>query len=221
MNIRTVDRELVRAAFALAGEQGWQRVSVAAAARRAGIDLSRARLRFSSTMDVVARFWALADAASLGSDLAEGSVKDRLFEILMRRVDFLQLHRAGVKALMRSALLDPALSLYLTRQTLISMGWVLEGAGVSAQGLAGQLRCKGLAMVWAWTIRAWLRDESEDLSATMASLDAALGRADQVVRGLPTGLACIRGDGSNVPSDGRAQTEMSFAVPDSAERAPD
>ncbi len=221
MNIRTVDRELVRAAFALAGERGWQRVSVAAAAKRAGIDLSQARLRFSSTMDLVARFWSLADAAGLENDLGEGSVKDRLFEILMRRIDFLQLHRAGVKALMRSALLDPALSLYLTRQTLNSMGWALEGAGVSGQGLAGQLRCKGLAMIWAWTIRAWLRDESEDFSVTMASLDAALSRADQIVRGLPTGVACILGDESDVPSDERTQSEMLRAVPDSASRAPD
>jgi len=158
---------------------------VAAAARRAGIDLAQARLRFPCRMAIIARFGRLADAAALEGALTEGTVKDRLFDLLMRRIDFLQQHRAGVKALMRFAPLDPGLSLYLAQATLLSMGWMLEGAGVSAQGVLGLLRRKGLGAVWAWTIRAWLRDDSEDLSATMAALDAALTRADQVARGLP------------------------------------
>jgi hypothetical protein len=60
------------------------------------------------------------------------------------------------------------------------MGWLLEGAGVSAHGVHGELRKRGLAAVWAWGVRAWLRDETEDLSATMAAVDTALIRADQI-----------------------------------------
>jgi hypothetical protein len=60
------------------------------------------------------------------------------------------------------------------------MGWILEAAGVSATGLRGEIAKRGLAIVWAWGIRAWLRDESEDLSATMAAVDVALARADQI-----------------------------------------
>ena len=42
--------------------------------------------------------------------------------------------------------------------------------------------------VWLWTIRAWRSDESQDLSATMAALDAALRRAER----RPNGSAGVR-----------------------------
>jgi hypothetical protein len=59
------------------------------------------------------------------------------------------------------------------------MGWMLEGAGIAARGPRGRLRRKGLLGVWLWTLRVWQRDDSEDLSATMAALDQALARAEQ------------------------------------------
>ena len=33
--------------------------------------------------------------------------------------------------------------------------------------------------VWGWTVRAWERDDSQDMAATMAALDTALGRAER------------------------------------------
>jgi hypothetical protein len=61
---------------------------------------------------------------------------------------------------------------------------MLEAAGLSASGLRGEMRVKGLVAVWLWTLRAWQADESEDLSVTMAALDAALRRAEQAAEWL-------------------------------------
>jgi hypothetical protein len=179
------DASLVTAAFSLGEAQGWRKVSAAAAARYAGLDLARARARFAGRGAILKRFGALADAHALtgASDpgaLQEGSVKDRLFDILLRRFDFLQTHRGGVIALFRAVPLEPALGAWLAAETLASMGWMLEGAAVSSRGVRGEIRKRGLAAVWAWGIRAWLRDESEDLSSTMAAIDTALLRAEQI-----------------------------------------
>jgi len=174
------DASLVTAAFSLGGSENWRKVSAAAAARYAGLDLARARARFPGRGAVLKRFGAMADAHALTGALQDGSVKDRLFDILLRRFDFLQTHRDGVIALLRTVPLEPALGAWLAAETLASMGWMLEGAGVSAQGVRGELRKRGLAAVWAWGIRAWLRDESEDLSATMAAVDTALLRTEQI-----------------------------------------
>ncbi|HEX7390562.1 MAG TPA: TetR family transcriptional regulator [Acidiphilium sp.] len=181
MNETSFERDLVKAAFDLGGQQGWRRVSVAAAARHGGLDLAEARRHFSGVIPILARFGRLADAHALDGAMTEGVVRDRLFDLLMRRIDFLQQHRAGVIALMRHAPFDPGLALWLSCANLNAMGWMLEGAGVSARGVRGEIRRKGLLAVWAWTLRAWLRDESEDLSATMAALDKALARADRAV----------------------------------------
>jgi ubiquinone biosynthesis protein COQ9 len=174
------DTALVNAAFSLAAEEGWRRVSPAAAARRAGLDLAAARQRYTGQFGILRAFGRLADAHALTGALTEGPVRERLFDILMRRFDFLQTHRAGVLSLLRTLPTEPPLALCLARATVTSMGWMLEGAGVSAQGLRGELRKKGLTLVWGYGMRAWCRDETADLTATMAAVDKALDRADSV-----------------------------------------
>ena len=172
------DLNLVTAAFALGAEKGWRHVSAAAAARRAGLDLAEVRGRFGSRGSILRKFGQLADRHALTGALTVGPPRDRLFDILLRRFDFLQAHRAGVIALLRILPFEPSLGLCLARATLSSMGWLLEGAGISAEGIFGEVRKRGLCVVWACGVQAWLRDESIDLSATMAAVDKALGRAD-------------------------------------------
>jgi ubiquinone biosynthesis protein COQ9 len=181
MNDIDFDTALVTAAFALGAEAGWRKVSAAAAARHGGLDMVKARERFGSRGGVLRKFGELADRAAMEGALTEGPVRDRLFDILLRRFDFLQKHRAGVLALLRVLPLEPALGLCLARANIASMGWLLEAAGVSSKGLRGEIRKRGLGVVWGCGVHAWVRDETPDLSATMAAVDAALRRADGIV----------------------------------------
>jgi ubiquinone biosynthesis protein COQ9 len=174
------DTALVTAAFRLAGEDGWGKVNVASAARAAGLSLAEARGRFRSRASILLRFGRLADQAALLDAPSEGAVRDRLFDLLMRRFDVLQAHRAGVKALMRSLPANPPAALLLACATRRSMRWMLQGAGVNATGPRGELQVRGLVAVWLWAVRAWERDESEDLSGTMAAIDTALQRAERI-----------------------------------------
>lgn len=172
------DRALIAAAFQMAAEKGWVSVNVAGAARAGGLELVRARERFSGRLAILSRLGRLADQAALAEAPSEGSVRDRLFGLLMRRIDAFQANRAGVLALLRVLPTDPPLALLLTLATRRSMRWMLEAAGVSTRGFRGELRVKGLFAVWVWVIRTWRTDESEDLSATMVALDNALHRAE-------------------------------------------
>jgi ubiquinone biosynthesis protein COQ9 len=179
------DTALVTAAFRLAGEEGWGKINVAKAARAAGLSVAEARGRFPSRALILLRFGRLADQAALLDVSDEGSVRDRLFDLLMRRFDVLQTHRAGVKALLRSLPTDPPAALLLACANKRSMRWMLQGAGLTVRGASGALQVRGLLVVWLWAIRAWERDESDDLSGTMAAVDSALKRAEQVASWLP------------------------------------
>ena len=174
------DKALIAAAFSLAARSGWSRLSVAAAAHEAGLPLARARARFPSRLAVITRFGVLADQAALSDAVDSGPVRDRLFDTVMRRIDVLQSHREGVLTLLSYLPTDPPLALLLTLSTRRSMRWLLEAAGVGGYGLRGELRARALLGVWLWTVRAWRTDESADLTATMAALDDALRRAEQV-----------------------------------------
>jgi ubiquinone biosynthesis protein COQ9 len=174
------DTALVTAAFRLAAEEGWRRMTVPAACRAAGLSVAEARGRFPTRLSILLRFGRLADQAALADAPSEGPVRDRLFDLLMRRFDALNAHRAGVKALMRALPGEPPTALLLACATRNSMRWMLQAAGVTATGLRGEVLVRGLVGVWLWGLRAWERDESADLSATMAAVDKALGRADRI-----------------------------------------
>ncbi len=178
------DRALIAAALRMAAETGWRSVSVASAARAARLPLARARERFPGRVAILLRFGRLADQAALAEAPSEGPARDRLFGLLMRRIDTLQEHRAGILAVLRALPAEPPVALLLALATRRSMRWMLEGAGIPASGIHGELRVKGLVAVWLWTIRAWRTDDSEDLSATMAALDAALRRAESAAEWL-------------------------------------
>jgi hypothetical protein len=195
------DRALVAACFVMAGERGWRRMRVADAARAAGLPLERARLRCPGRVAVLLRFGRIADQAALAATPGEGSCRDRLFDLLMHRIDVLQAHRAGVLALLKALPCDPRLALLLGAATLRSMGWMLGAAGISAAGPLGRLRAKALVAVWLWTVRAWRADDSADLAATMAALDQALTRAGELQSWLRRKPAATVAAAESPPSD--------------------
>ena len=192
----SIDRAVIGAAFDIAAEQGWSRLSVAEAARRAGVELAQARARFPNRVAILVRFGRLADQTALTGVMEGGSTRDRLFDMLMRRIDVLQAHRAGMLALLRHLPFDPLTALLLAGASVNSMGWMLDAAGLPAGGAFGRLRAKGLFAVWLATLRAWQGDDSADLSATMSALDRALQRAAKLESFLPQ----TRRDADDLPS---------------------
>ena len=176
------DSALIQAAMARAETVGWRRVNVADAARAAGLPLDEARVRFPFRSSVLLRLCVLADRAALVDDGSDGSVRERLFDLLMRRIDVLQQYRGGVQAVLRAIPFDPGLALLLGAATADSMSWMAQAAGIDVTGLAGSIRERGLIAVWLQVVRAWDRDASADLSGTMVALDKALDRAEWLGR---------------------------------------
>ncbi len=179
MDVSQFDRDLIASVFHEAGLVGWRDTTVLGAARAAGLDLAQARARFPNKRAVLLRFGRLADQAVLAQAASGGLPRERLFDVLMARFDQLQPHRPGVLALIQALRTDPALALLLWGATLRSMRWMLDACDIPTAGLAGTLRIHGLGAVWAYALRAWEKDDSTDLSATMAAVDKALDRAAQ------------------------------------------
>ena len=179
------DQALIAAVFGQAALFGWADVNIAAAAREAGLPVDRARARFPGRGAVLLRFGVIADQAALRAPSTEPSARERLFDMLMLRFDALQQHREGIRALMYAMRTDPGTSLLLYGATLRSMKWMLDGAGIPSGGIVGALRVHGLLALWTYALRAWERDDSPDLAATMAAVDRGLDRALQAEGILP------------------------------------
>ncbi len=176
------DSALIGMAMTQAEALGWHRVTVAGAAREAGLPLDQARARFPVPAHILSRLGLLADQAALVDEGSTGTTRERLFDVLMRRFDVLQQYRGGVRMVLRALPADPGLALMLAGATQTSMAWMAQAAGLDTSGVAGMLRVSGLVGVWLQTLRAWDRDDSPDLSATMVALDRTLDRAESVGR---------------------------------------
>jgi AcrR family transcriptional regulator len=176
------DPVLFETFWALVAEQGWQNLSLQALASRCDLTLAELRARVPYKGALPLMFARSVDQAVLRDNPAQptGSARDRLFDVLMRRIDTLQPHRAGIIRLGRDMRTDPLLTMMLAPQLAASMAWMLEAAGIESSGIKGALRVQGLCGVWLATLRGWEQDEGQDLGATMAALDRALDRAGQI-----------------------------------------
>lgn len=169
------------AALRLAAEQGWSRISLADIAEAAGMPMSELHARFPSKLAILDAYSRQVDGAVLKTvddDAPEGNARERLFDVLMRRFDVLEADRDGVRAVAKASACDPLALVCGVAGLRRSMAAMLEAAGISAGGLIGLLRVKGVAMVYLEALRVWLGDDSEDRAKTMAALDRALRRAD-------------------------------------------
>lgn len=173
---------IIDAALAIAAEAGWTGVTMAAVADRAGVALGDALLFAPTRAHLLVKFLDRLDAANLSgltvSD--EGSARDRLFEVLMRRFDLLNQKRDAVHAVMTGVTRDPPSAAMLACRVGRSAAALLGAAGLSAEGLIGFARVQGLKAVMACALKAWMNDDSADLSKTMAALDKALARAERL-----------------------------------------
>jgi len=168
---------IIDAALACIARQGWRRLSLADIAAEAGLPILRVYRLFSSKPAILCGFFRRIDEAVL-AEPPEGEPderpRDRVFDLLMRRFDALQPHRAALDVLARELPTDPLAALAAGAGLLRSMRWMLEAAGISAEGLGGVVAVKLTGAAYLATSRVWRRDQSPDLATTMAALDRRL-----------------------------------------------
>lgn len=175
---------LREALLRLTAAGGWRDLSYAEIAQEASLSLSAAYQAYPSKAAILMGIGRDIDArifAGLDRDPLDGSPKDRLFDLLMRRFDALNRHREAFAALAKDLPRTPGEGLALLCQLRSSLARMLEAAGISASGLRGALRIEGLGAIYAAALRVWFKDDSSDLSKTMAELDKRLSQAERWV----------------------------------------
>jgi AcrR family transcriptional regulator len=176
-------RERIIAAFmALLAEQPIERIDLPEIAKRAEVSLAELRGEFSTTLAILAAHMKEIDRAVLrggAGDMAQEPPRERLFDVLMRRLETHAPYREAVRSLLRSATRNPPLALALNGLAVQSQQWMLAAADISASGPKGMVRAQGLALLYASVLRTWLDDTDPGLARTMAALDSALARGQR------------------------------------------
>ena len=179
----TSDRDKATdALMALLAEHPIEEIGLAEVAGRAGLKLSQLRAEFGSVLSIYAAHIKDIDQRVLAggeADMAEEPPRERLFDVLMRRVEALAPYKEAVRSVMHSARRNPGLALALNAMAVRSQSWMLEAAGIGAHGPRGALRAQGAALLFARVLSVWVDDEEEGLDRTMAALDRGLASAER------------------------------------------
>jgi AcrR family transcriptional regulator len=167
--------------MALLAEQPIERIGLNDLAERSGVTLADLRGEFGSPLAVLAAHSKELDRkvlAEVDPDMEEESPRERLFDVLMRRLELLGPHRDAVRSLLRSARRDPPLALALNAMAVRSQQWMLTASGIGASGPKGMVRSQGLALLFANVLRSWV-DDDDDNTHTLAALDRELARGQR------------------------------------------
>lgn len=185
---------LITALFRLLETRNWQDISLADIALESATDLAELRSRIDDRFTLLEQFARQIDVEvikAVDPDLKGEPARERLFDVLMSRLDALEPHKPGIAGLVRSARRDPLLAAQLNRLACTSQGWMLEAVGISGDGLIGALRIQGLVLAFSRVLGVWLKDDDPDMARTMAELDKVLRRGEAVLDTLSRFCAAV------------------------------
>jgi len=155
----------------------YEDVSLQLIAETAKVKLSDLRRAYPSKLALVEAFAESIDAAVLDErdeGMDDQPARDRMFDILMTRIDALAEHKEAVQALKTAADDDPGLALEFNRIAIRSQKWMLVAAGIDLAGAKGTVVAQGLVMAFSKVVDTWLDEPDEGMPRTMARLDKEL-----------------------------------------------
>src|SRR5271163_5269842 len=165
--------KIVEALMEIAAKRRFEDISVRDISKAAGVSLADFRDAFPSKGAVLAGFTRRLDRTVLAAESEETShvaARERLFDVLMRRLDAMAPHREALREIAAWLRRDPMAALAMNQSLLNSMRFMLEAAGIDSGGIGGALKLQGLALAWGRIVDVWLNDSEPDLSKTMAEL---------------------------------------------------
>ena len=158
------------AALKLAGETPWADLTLRDIAYDAGVSFGDLYARASGKTALLDRLSKRFDGAALkASDDPSPDVGDRLFEVIMARLEAMEPDRIVLIAIARSEGASPRMA----RRLAVTARVLLEAAGVDASGRRGALRMVAMTATWARVLQVW-RDDEGALNRTMAEIDKRL-----------------------------------------------
>ena len=210
------ERERIIDAFmTLLAEKPFERIGFAEIAKAAQVSLAELRGLFGSTLAIVAAHVKETDRAVLAgidADMAEEPPRERLFDVLMRRLEILTPHKAAVRSLVRSAMRNPPLAFALNGLSVQSQQWMLTAADIGAAGPRGMVRAQGMAVLFASVLRTWVDDDDPGLA----------GRACSMARSAwhPAPAAVGRGGATAIPTTRPSRLDYDAHSASSFSRSP-
>ena len=166
-----------RGVLATAGGKLWREVTIFDIADAASVEVaSLAGLSPADAPDILEDHFDRAAAAGVTTVDRSQGLRDRVFDIAMKRFEAMEPHRAALLALEDNR--DGVAIAQAFARAGRTARWLLTLSGEAVDGVDGAAKVQGLAIVLTRTRGAWRDDTDGDFVKTMAALDKGLRQAE-------------------------------------------
>ena len=176
---------LSNAAWTLLATHPVDQIDLDAVADMAGVERGPAGVLSGSVQCLVLAKMTRLDRQSLMEtyddiqDAGAVSIREKIIEGLLHWFETYAPYRSQIDQLNQSARSHPDLALRLLFGLEALIRHILVMSGDTALGLRGMVRVKGVTCVFLATARVWMKDDSNDLAATMKMLDQRMSQAEE------------------------------------------
>ena len=118
---------------------------------------------------------------NVANSIDSSTHKDMIFEIIMMRFDILQIYRKSIIKIFEFFKRKPHEFAFLLPSLIESMIAMARLAKIPLVGIKGNLKVKGLLVIYFSIFLVWVKDNSESLEKTMTSLDNYLDRSGKLL----------------------------------------
>ena len=174
--------KIIEESFLFIDKIGWKEFSIQRFAEENNYKTSEVKNFIGNKNDLLIEFSKMIDEkVELNIHIEEfenSDVKDNIFELIMMRFDALTPFKGGLKKII-SEIKSPIILKEISQNILVSMDFYLEFSNAYDDTIFDVIKKKSLFLIYSYCFKAWLNDDSKELSKTMSELDRLLNYAEK------------------------------------------
>ena len=172
----------IKLAFKLIEEKGWNDFSIEKLAKKESIKIEDLKFFFKDETKLIESFSDMIDEQVIRevdlNEFNQNPVKDNIFELIMIRFEKLTPYKKSLDILLKQLKYKPKTLKKLTKKIFNSLDLFLEMSNAKSNYVFDFLKLNIMFIIYGYTFKIWLEDDSEDMGKTMAEVDKWLSEAE-------------------------------------------
>ena len=175
------EKKIIQTTFVILEKKSWKNISIEDVKRKTNLKVFDDLIKDKRDLLKKINQYIDYELSKKLIHLETSNNKDMLFEIIMMRFDILQNYRKGMLSIFHSFKKNPEQLIFLLPDILDSINLMLKNSNFSSKGVSGQLKIKGLFIIYTSVFFVWASDNTSSLDKTMIALDNYLDRAGKIL----------------------------------------
>ena len=175
--------KLAETTLLVLNKKSWNSIKLEEICKKSKINKKKLQRKIDSKLDLLSNINRYFDLqlTNTSKTVDQSSHKDMIFELMMLRFDILQNYRKSIIRIFNAFKRKPQELLLLLPSFIESMVVITRMAKIPISGLKGNLKIKGLLVIYFLSFLVWTKDNCDSLEKTMKSLDNYLNNAGSLL----------------------------------------